>query len=243
MDEVNLSAPVEPRPKFNAIKVMTKVDRYSAWFLMAVVIIYAISGYGMTKGLIDRDFARSLHFAWLGGVGIIAFVLHSFWGLRLSFLRNRIWNKYTKLLLVTFYILLVSFFLYVHFFFVAEIEEPIIMPKPAATAIAPVAGTVKTVNTIITGSDAVKLVTKFATAPAVQVSPHVFTAASLAAYDGKNGRLAYTAVDGVVYDVSSAYRDGDHHGYGAGIDLTAAFHGQHPTELLANYQIVGTYQP
>lgn len=51
-----------------------------------------------------------------------------------------------------------------------------------------------------------------------------FTAAELATFDGKEGRRAYVAYHGVVYDVteSAMWGDGDHEGaHTAGHDLTA----------------------
>jgi predicted heme/steroid binding protein len=52
-----------------------------------------------------------------------------------------------------------------------------------------------------------------------------FTAADLASFDGHDGRPAYVAYKGVVYDVteSSMWGGGDHEGqHAAGHDLTAA---------------------
>lgn len=181
-----------------------KLDRFAAWILMAVIIFYAVSGYGMTKGLIDRDIAQSLHLTWLGGIGIVAFVIHTFRGIYLSLLRWKVWNKATQGLLISFYVLLAGFFLYIHFFYVS------------AYAAAPIA---------------------------TETPATVFTAATLSAYDGRNGQPAYAAVDGIVYDVSAAFRRGDHHGYSAGIDLSDYFYSQHQASLLKRYPIVGTYQP
>lgn len=51
-----------------------------------------------------------------------------------------------------------------------------------------------------------------------------FTAAELASFDGKEGRPAYVAFKGVVYNVteSSMWGSGDHEGvHAAGHDLTA----------------------
>lgn len=49
----------------------------------------------------------------------------------------------------------------------------------------------------------------------------VFTLSELAQYDGKNGRDAYIAYEGVVYDVSAYFIQGEHHqGVHAGEDLT-----------------------
>jgi len=51
-----------------------------------------------------------------------------------------------------------------------------------------------------------------------------FTVAELAGFNGKDGRPAYVAYQGVVYDVteSAMWGDGDHEGmHFAGADLTA----------------------
>lgn len=50
------------------------------------------------------------------------------------------------------------------------------------------------------------------TAPAEEGGEKVFTEEELGEYDGKDGRPAYVAVDGVVYDItgSSQWSDGEH---------------------------------
>jgi predicted heme/steroid binding protein len=51
-----------------------------------------------------------------------------------------------------------------------------------------------------------------------------FTLEELAEFDGRDGRPAYVAFEGVVYDVSESamWDDGDHEGmHQAGADLTA----------------------
>ena len=71
----------------------------------------------------------------------------------------------------------------------------------------------------------------------------VFTTETLAYYDGQEGRPAYVAVNGVVYDVtsSSRWRDGAHNGFQAGRDLTRQFNNQHGDSRLGRFPIVGTY--
>lgn len=56
-----------------------------------------------------------------------------------------------------------------------------------------------------------------------------FTKQELAAYNGKNGSLAYVAVNGIVYDVtnSAAWSAATHFGLSAGNDLTAQFSSCH----------------
>lgn len=69
-----------------------------------------------------------------------------------------------------------------------------------------------------------------------------FTAQELAAYDGKNGNKAYIAVRGTVYDVTSLFQNGQHHGAQAGRDLTSAFEGQHSAAKLSGFSVVGVLQ-
>jgi predicted heme/steroid binding protein len=200
-------------------KFFLKLDRFAAWILMVVIIFYAVSGYGLTKGLINRDIALALHLTWLAGIGMAAFVIHTACGFFRFFCRKCIWNVWTKSFLIVFYALLAGFFVYVHFFYSAATQEN---NRP------PLAGNQSALSAAVSST--------------ISAGTTIFTAATLSAYDGRNGQPAYAAVDGIVYDVSSVYRNGDHHGYQAGIDLTADFYAQHSAALLSRYPIVGTYQ-
>lgn len=70
-----------------------------------------------------------------------------------------------------------------------------------------------------------------------------FTLEELAQYDGKEGRRAYVAIKGKVYDVTASYLwiEGDHQGqHVAGKDLTNELAGApHGEEELANVKLVG----
>lgn len=68
-----------------------------------------------------------------------------------------------------------------------------------------------------------------------------FTAAELAAYDGREGRPAYVGVNGVVYDVGTVFLEGRHFEHLAGQDLTGAFLRQHVPAVLAGYPVVGRF--
>ena len=73
------------------------------------------------------------------------------------------------------------------------------------------------------------------------------TPAQLAEFDGKDGRPAYVAVDGVIYDVTTSrlWRGGEHdpsHGEAmAGRDLSELLHTKSPhgSEHLKHFPIVG----
>lgn len=74
----------------------------------------------------------------------------------------------------------------------------------------------------------------------------VFTVETLAEFDGKEGRPAYVAVDGLVYDFTDLGRwsGGTHNGYEAGQDLTEALHeiSPHGERVLSRAPIVGTLE-
>lgn len=70
-----------------------------------------------------------------------------------------------------------------------------------------------------------------------------FTAEELAKFDGKDGRPAYVAYQGVVYDVSdsSMWGGGDHEGtHVAGGDLTAAHEDAPHDVYVTGFPQVGT---
>ena len=71
----------------------------------------------------------------------------------------------------------------------------------------------------------------------------VFTLEELAEFDGNDGRRAYVAVDGLVYDFTDLPRwsGGTHNGFEAGQDLTEALHevSPHGDRVLSRAPIVG----
>jgi len=198
--------------KGKIIRFFIKLDHLAAWILLAVILLYAISGYGMTKGLIDYSLAQKLHFSWLAGVALIAFVIHTAYAIQLALKRWRIWNVFTKILLAMVYLAVIIFFVYVNSFY----------------------GQTKIIKTITPATNNQSIAT---------TKEKVFTAQTLGAYNGKNGQPAYVAVDGIVYDLSTVFRNGNHVGYEAGQDLSVIFHSQHDSSLLNNFSVVGIYQP
>lgn len=69
-----------------------------------------------------------------------------------------------------------------------------------------------------------------------------FTMDELSKFNGKNGKPAYIAFKGKVYDVtgSSQWMDGDHLGHEAGQDLTMALDiAPHGEEVLEKVKVVG----
>jgi predicted heme/steroid binding protein len=71
-----------------------------------------------------------------------------------------------------------------------------------------------------------------------------FTEKELAYYNGKNGKPAYVACNGKVFDVSTSFlwKDGNHQVlHKAGMDLTTALQqAPHDEKVLEKFPIVGT---
>ena len=66
------------------------------------------------------------------------------------------------------------------------------------------------------------------------------TLAELAAYNGKDGNMAYIAVNGTIYDVTDEWNNGQHNGVMAGTDASVAINGApHGTDILGSLEIIG----
>ena len=103
---------------------LIKLDRISAWVLFVAMILYFVSGYGMTKGLIAPDLARNLHLSLLTYIVVFAFIAHTCFAIHLALIRWNMWNIYTKLLLMCFYIVLFMAFIFIDKFYQPK-SEPV----------------------------------------------------------------------------------------------------------------------
>lgn len=99
-----------------------KVDRTAAWVLLVSIITYLVSGYGMTKGIIDRQNAKIWHENILPAITVLSFAIHTYYAIRLALIRNRWWNKITKIGLISIYSIFVLGFGYVEYGFKSESE-------------------------------------------------------------------------------------------------------------------------
>jgi predicted heme/steroid binding protein len=214
--------------KYNWQIIMIKLDRLAAWLMFVIMIIYAVSGYGMTKGIFDPALARNLHLNWLAPLALLGFVIHTSWAIHLSFRRWKFWNLFSKVILFLFYFLLIFGLIYLDQFYVRgnePIKQQVISQQINSDPIIP-ASTSSQPQTS-------RQITK------QQTSQPSFTLAELKKYNGKNGNPAYVAVNGLVYDLSSVFIGGYHQGFSAGQDLTVEFNNQHDSSFLNSFKIVG----
>lgn len=95
-------------------KILFRASRWSGYILVFSMVSNFISGYGMTKGIIDPVLAQSLHEKWLPIPTVVFLILHILFPLRVA-LRKRIkdvaWvNIY--LVVLSLIILIIVFYLY-----------------------------------------------------------------------------------------------------------------------------------
>lgn len=194
-----------------------KIDRLSAWVLFISMLLYFISGYGMTKGIIDASLATKLHMSILTYLILVTFIFHTAYATRLALIRWGIWQSYGRIIWFIFFILFIASFIYIDAVYVKKNN----ITKTQETT------TPTTSNNIDSGQT---------TTPTTEKT---FTLAELAKYNGENGNQAYVAVDGNVYDLTTVFAGGFHYSHVAGTELTNAFYIKHAKSALQNYPVVG----
>lgn len=106
------------------MKYIIRLDRLAAWLLFFCVIAYFISGYGMTKGIIDPALARIIHIQILPYIVLVGFIIHASFGIHAFFKRWRIWNLGTKILLVSSFVALIVLFIWINLFYTKTSQVP-----------------------------------------------------------------------------------------------------------------------
>jgi membrane-associated progesterone receptor component len=225
------------------MKLWRKIDRIAAWVLLIGMVLYFITGYGMSKGIIDAEFATRVHADVLPIIVGIAFLVHAGYATRLALIRWKIWRlPIAKIAWSTFFIL----FFFVSIFFLdrvyqvptngnstilveASVTDPLSSPTPSASpspSQAPVQTLLPEPSPSPLPSDTLAI-------------ERTFTLTELAQYDGRDGNPAYAAVDGVVYDITRVFRNGFHFSHGAGQDLSNVFYLRHAKSAITKYPVVG----
>ncbi len=249
------------------MKFWQTVDRLAAWVLLAGIIIYFLSGYGMSKGIIDARFATRLHTDILPLPIALAFLIHVGYATRLSLIRWKAWRWPGQIAWASFLMLFLFASLFLDRFY--RIPTNITSSNPTALEeTATASPSPSPLSSTLTTSSPEELVAVAEADPSQQgtdpeavapqptaqvetpasqsisettVAERTFTQAELAQYDGLNGNPAYVAVDGVVYDLSRVFRSGGHFSHQAGQELTNAFFSYHAIREITRYPVVGIY--
>ncbi len=97
--------------------ILTKTSRITAWIAILLVILFIITGYGMTKRIIDPDLAKYVHQKILPLPLFITLILHGGICARQSLRRWRVFRKQatSDLYVILLSGLLLLFFLWLYF--------------------------------------------------------------------------------------------------------------------------------
>lgn len=215
------------------MKYWIKLDRIAAWILLVCMVIYFISGFGMSKGIISYKTASYLHLDLLTMITILTFTMHGAFATRLALIRWRKWQGIMKVVWAIFFCAFLGSFVYIDRFYTPKIADQSSVDTTAQNSISDTSSSQSPSTSDVSSN----------TNDTSNSTQKVFTASSLSQYDGTNGQPAYVAVDSLVYDLSSVFRGGTHAGFSAGMDQSAAFHSHHNDSILSGYPVVGTYQP
>ena len=205
------------------MKTLITIDRISAWGLFFSMLLYFISGYGMTKGIISRDFALKLHLSYLTYFVLIFFIVHTSFAIHLALKRWRIWNGYSKTGLIILYLVFIGSFFYVDKFY-----------QPKITTTDQSVGSSDS-QAVVDQSDSAQSSTSNTTSS----DQKIFSQTELAMFNGLDGQPAYLAVDGIVYDLSAVFKSGSHYSHFAGQELTNSFYSYHVKSSITKYPVVG----
>ncbi|MFZ5559305.1 MAG: hypothetical protein ACOZAL_00705 [Patescibacteria group bacterium] len=98
-------------------RFLIKLERFSAWVLLVLMILYVISGYGVTKGIIDPIFSKYLHDKLLAIPFFIFFILHVGIASRYALIRWRVFKtiKSANIYTIIFGLVFLTLFLYLYF--------------------------------------------------------------------------------------------------------------------------------
>ena len=187
------------------------------------MVLLFVSGYGMTKGIISPSTASKLHLGLLNVITLFVFSIHSSISIHFALRRWGMWNILTKILLTLFFAAFFVYFVYIDRFYKMPVKN---VSSTSTTS----------TNSANSTSSASQTTSSNITTPTAEKT---FTASSLAQYDGQSGQPAYVAVDGVVYDMSTVFRNGTHYGFAAGQDQSSVFHSKHYDSILSGYTVVG----
>ncbi len=96
-------------------RILIKTARFSGYVLALLMMLYFISGYGMTKGIMDPVLAEKLHDKWLPIPFIIFFILHVFIYLKFTLRRWLKDEKWTNIYVIILSLVILIFLFYLYF--------------------------------------------------------------------------------------------------------------------------------
>ena len=75
------------------VTFLAKLDRWAAWTTIIMIVLFVVTGYGMTKDIMDRDLARRLHSDIIPIPFFVALLIHGGLSLRHAMWRWKVFEK------------------------------------------------------------------------------------------------------------------------------------------------------
>ena len=96
---------------------LVKLNRFCAWALLILLILYVVTGYGITKGIIDPALSKYLHDKLLAIPFFIFFVLHVGISGSYALIRWRVFKNLTsaQVFAAIFCLVMLAVFLWLYF--------------------------------------------------------------------------------------------------------------------------------
>lgn len=96
-------------------KFLVKLARWSGWALVPLMVLFFVSGYGATKGIIDPVLAKALHEKWLPLPTAIAFLLHTLIYSKFALQRKLKNERWVNIYIIILGLVIFGLFLYFYF--------------------------------------------------------------------------------------------------------------------------------
>ncbi len=90
------------QPKMQLKPLLIRIDRICAWCLLASMVAYLITGFGMTKSLMSPDLSKLIHDHVLPVPAFIAFAFHSAYGVHVALKRWKVWSPAWSVALIVY---------------------------------------------------------------------------------------------------------------------------------------------
>jgi cytochrome b subunit of formate dehydrogenase len=98
-------------------KIFTAIDRYSRWILLVLMLLFILTGLGITKNIMDQRLAKQLHENILPLPFYLLFLVHIFYKLPVHLVRWRVFKSEATAALYVYALaaILLGLFLWIHF--------------------------------------------------------------------------------------------------------------------------------
>ena len=98
-------------------KTFATLDRYSRWILLVLMLLFILTGIGITKNIMDQKLAKQLHENILPIPFYILFLVHIFYKLPFHLVRWKAFKSETTAAVYVYALaaILLGLFLWLHF--------------------------------------------------------------------------------------------------------------------------------